>query len=237
MPSSTQRPLREDLRRLARLVVVTGRRLVRPPSARAWVVPGCAALAAGLAYAWKWPVADFFMGHGGRVAGWVALAARAGASGVTILALGLAALVAGRARRRDALVDCALVLGAAGAWCWVLMRTGQLVLAEQRPAGGGEMRWFALDGHGVSGHAAVAALMLAPVRDVLARRLAMPVRRLVVAALVAWVAVVAWSRMWSGMHFLWNVVLGTAIGLVTGEAAVGAWRQLESDDEPRRRSG
>jgi membrane-associated phospholipid phosphatase len=82
------------------------------------------------------------------------------------------------------------------------------------------MKLFALGGHGVSGHAAAAALLFWPVRDVLARGATPGVRRVVTAALVAWAVVVAWSRVWLGMHFVWNVMAGLAMGLFTGFVAV-----------------
>lgn len=159
--------------------------------------------------------------------------ANVGGAGATMTLFGLAALVVGRALRRDALVNAALVLGAAGAWCWILTRTGQIVLAEQRPVEGGEMRWFAMDGHGVSGHAAIAALLFAPVRDVLARRAPGSVRHAAAGAIMAWAAFVGWSRMWLGMHFLWNVVLGLALGFLTGHAAVAAWTEVDPEFRTR----
>jgi len=42
---------------------------------------------------------------------------------------------------------------------------------------------------------------------------------LVTAALLAWAILVGWSRVQLGMHFVWNVMLGTAIGLFTGFVA------------------
>jgi len=86
------------------------------------------------------------------------------------------------------------------------------------------MTFRALGGHGVSGHAAAAALLFSPVRDVLARGATPRVRRMVTAALLAWAMWVSWSRVWLGMHFVWNVVLGCAIGFLTGRAATRALR-------------
>lgn len=78
------------------------------------------------------------------------------------------------------------------------------------------MKLFAPGGHGVSGHAAAAALLFWPVRDVLARDASPRVRQVVAAALFAWAALVGWSRVWLGMHFVWNVELGLVIGFFTG---------------------
>jgi membrane-associated phospholipid phosphatase len=142
-----------------------------------------------------------------------------------VTAVGIALLLVGRATRKDALLATALVLGVAGAWCFLLTYAGQFVLAEQRPIDGGQMRWFALDGHGVSGHAAATALLALPVRHVLLRRFRPLVRNLVAAALLVWAGVVAWSRVWMGMHHAWNVIAGLALGLWTGSGAVDAWRE------------
>jgi membrane-associated phospholipid phosphatase len=99
------------------------------------------------------------------------------------------------------------------------------VLAEHRPNDGGAMRLFALDGRGVSGHASATALLFWPVRDVLARSATPRARLLVTAVLIAWAVVVCWSRVWLGMHFVWNVSLGLAIGFFTGFVATRPSRE------------
>lgn len=223
-PPGEGRSLRGDGRRLARLFVATGRHLAAPPSATGWAAGLGVALATALASGWKEPIAAAFAGGGEGVARSVAEVANVAGAGATVTALGVALFALGRWRRWSALVDAALVLAAAGAWCWLLLRVGQIVLAEQRPLDGGAMRWFARDGHGISGHAAAAALLFAPARDILARDAPPAVRRGIGAALLVWAALVGWSRMWLGMHFLWNVVLGLALGFVAGRAGVEAWR-------------
>jgi membrane-associated phospholipid phosphatase len=71
----------------------------------------------------------------------------------------------------------------------------------------------------------VAALLFFPVRDVLARDATPRVRHIVTAALLAWAALVGWSRVWLGMHFVWNVSLGLAIGFFTGFVATRPSRE------------
>ena len=186
---------------------------------RDWAVVVALGSATLLAYLEKWPLQTLIQGHGGGVARTLASVADACGSGFAVTSLGIAMLVAGLLARKPALVEVAVALGIAGVWCWLLMRVGQIVLAEQRPVDGGAMRFFALDGHGVSGHAAAAALLLYPARDVLARDAAPRTRRAVGLVAIAWALFIGWSRVWLGMHFAWNVMLGLALGAFAGRAA------------------
>jgi membrane-associated phospholipid phosphatase len=144
--------------------------------------------------------------------------------GYTVVALGLTMLFVGYAASWRAFIDTSIVLAVAGVWCFLLTQLGCLVLAEARPVGGGAMHLFALRGHGVSGHAAAAGLLFAPLRFVTARDLRHRDRAAISAIMGAWAILVAWSRMWLGMHYLWNVVLGLTLGLFVGRAIVSAWQ-------------
>jgi membrane-associated phospholipid phosphatase len=212
----------EDLRRLLRLIERIGRSIVQAPArwrARQWAV-FIAIAAATLATCLEKRAVQAFVQRGdGEVERALASFANTYGSGVAMTWLGVIAYVLGRWGHKRAVVDTAIVFAAAGLWCWVLMKIGQFVLAERRPNEGGAMRFFAMDGHGVSGHASAAALLYWPVRDILARGVRVPVRRAVGAALIAWAVFVGWSRVWLGMHFVWNVVLGFAIGGFTGFVA------------------
>jgi membrane-associated phospholipid phosphatase len=191
---------------------------------RQWGLLLAVAVATLVAYVEKWPLQACAQGVGGAGARAVALFIDAFADGFAVIVLGFTALFAGRWLRKPALVEAALVLGAAGIWCWIFTKTGQLVLAERRPKDGGAMVLFALDGHSVSGHAAAAALLFSPVRDVLARGATRGVRGILTVALLSWAVVVSWSRVWLGMHFVWNVLLGLAIGFFTGFVAARSTR-------------
>ena len=180
---------------------------------------------AGVAWAGERPLQSAIEGRGGRIASAVATFANLAGSGYAVVALGVLALAAGTWLRKEDLTQAALVLGAAGLWAFLLVQVGQLVLAEQRPIEGGAMRFLALHGHGVSGHAAAAALLILPARDVWLRRASARSRHLAVVLLTTWAAVVGWSRVWLGMHFAWNVVLGFAIGFCASSGAVAAWRE------------
>jgi membrane-associated phospholipid phosphatase len=189
---------------------------------RQWALFLAITATTALAYLEKWPLQAWLQSGGGSGERALALFADVCGSGLALASLGLAVLLTGLLARKRALVDAAVVLGVAGIWCWILMKAGQLVLAERRPIDGGAMKLFALGGHGVSGHAAAAALLFSPVRDVLARGATPRVRYLVTAALLGWAALVGWSRVWLGMHFVWNVALGLAIGFFTGLVATRA---------------
>jgi membrane-associated phospholipid phosphatase len=174
------------------------------------------------AYEAKFPLQAFVQGAGGRGAYLVAEAINTCGSGLAMVLLGATALLAGRWWRKPALVDAVWVFAAAGLWCWLLTTLGQLVLSERRPRDGGAMLLLALGGHGVSGHASAAGLLFGPVRNVLARNAPARTRGLVTVALLVWAAWVGWSRVWLGMHFVWNVVLGLGIGFFTGLVGAGA---------------
>jgi len=119
--------------------------------------------------------------------------------------VGLALLAAVTHDRR--LRVAARSFAARGAIGWIAFDVTRFVLAERRPKDGGEMRFFARDGHGVSGHALATALAYGP----LVR--AFDLGRGGRAALLAWIAIVSWSRVRLDEHHLWNVLLGAAMGL------------------------
>jgi membrane-associated phospholipid phosphatase len=215
-----------DLGRLIGAFGRVSRAILESPArwrAREWAIFGSVALAALYAYVEKRPIQARLQGDRSGALRQLALFGDACGSGGATVVFGFIVLTIGRIARKPLLVDTALALGAAGFWCWLLTKTGQIVLAEGRPIEGGAMHFFALDGHGVSGHASAAALVYLPVRDVLARRACLPpIRRAVGIGLLAWPAFVGWSRVYIGMHFLWNVILGFAVGAFTGFVATRA---------------
>jgi membrane-associated phospholipid phosphatase len=217
----------DGIQRLARSFGSGSLEMVRGPArwhAPQWVLSLVVVATTLLAYVEKRPIQACVQSGGGSAARAIALFIDAYGNGFAVICLGFGALVVGRWARQRALVDAALALGVAGIWCWIFTKTGQFVLAERRPNEGGAMHFLAPGGHGVSGHASAAALLFWPVRDVLARSATPRARRVVTAALLAWAVLVGWSRVWLGMHFVWNVMLGLAIGLFTGFVATRAAR-------------
>lgn len=99
---------------------------------------------------------------------------------------------------------------------------GQFILSEERPRDGGTMGFFKPDGHGVSGHAALAASLVGPVsRQYLGRnsgdgRLATLGKQVARIALWTMPFLTGISRIESNDHYAWNVLLGLSIGYGTG---------------------
>jgi membrane-associated phospholipid phosphatase len=205
------------------LLRAASRDLLAAPSrwrAREWAVFGAFLLVTAVVCTEKWPVQALIERSDGAAARLVAESADVLGSGLATVGYGVAALVAGRLANKRGLVETALALGAGGTWCWVLTKAGQIVFAESRPKAGGAMHWMALGGHGVSGHASAAALLLWTVRGRLGT--GGPLRRVATTALLGWAITIGWSRVYLGQHFLWNVMLGFAIGSFTGSVATRA---------------
>jgi membrane-associated phospholipid phosphatase len=215
-----------DPNQLVTLVVRSGRAMLRLPRA---VLPWTARIAIVVVIVLAWHdkrALQLVIEHrGDGFASALAAFANVCGGGIAVTTLGLSAFVLGRVLHKDALAQGALVMGVAGLWCFLLTNAGQLVLAEQRPIEGGAMRFFSFAGHGISGHASATALLVLPAHEVWLRRAAPLKRTLVTALLVGWVAIVCWSRVWLGMHHVWNVLAGLALASWTSAAAVSAWRR------------
>jgi membrane-associated phospholipid phosphatase len=215
-----------DLHRIRRLFLATARELVALPGrASAWHWSMFVVLAALVVGGWvtKRPVqvaiATTIDGRAPRAA--AALANELG-GGFAVCAMGVASWVVGRVARATWAIEGAIVLAAGGMWCFALTTLGQFILAEARPVDGGAMAFFAGGGHGVSGHASAAALLATTYAWVAGRRWPRW-RRVIAIVFGAWVLLVAWSRVWLGAHYAWNVMLGLALGWVTARAALRAF--------------
>ncbi len=220
---------------MAGLFVRAGRAMRAAPSlgsaSRLWAAAAGLAGITALAWEWRDGIQSAVQGRGGAPLGLLAACGNVAGSGTAVTAYVLASLVIGFVWRKGALLDTAFVLGVAGAWCWLLTDAGQFVLAERRPIEGGQMHFFALGGHGVSGHAAATALLAYPVRDVLLRSARPHARRFAMVFLAAWAVIVGWSRVWLGMHHAWNVLLGLGLGIWTSRAAVAAWQETATHEQ------
>lgn len=214
----------EAARQFVRLLGSTGREIATTLTGgarRRARTLGVIAVTAG-AYLDKWPIQRAVHRLGDGTALRLATFGDAAGDVRWLIGVGALALVVGLCTGRRPLVEAALVLAAAGLWCWALTETGRAVLAERRPSDGGAMRFFAGGGHGVSGHAACAALWFWPLWGILARRARPGVRTCIGLGLLGWAAFIGWSRVWLGMHFLWNVLLGLSLGFAAGGAALRA---------------
>lgn len=99
---------------------------------------------------------------------------------------------------------------------------GQFILAEERPYNGGDLKFFKADGHGVSGHSALAASLVCPVTHQYLKRDPADGKPLAVTKEI--LRVVVWglplmtgiSRVEDGEHYFWNVILGLTVGYGMG---------------------
>ena len=143
-------------------------------------------------------------------------------SGHAMLAFGIGLALAAAWTRDPRLRLAARAYAARGAVGWVAFQAARFVLAERRPKDGGDMRWFARDGHGVSGHALATALAYEPLMRAFGDDMSPRARAAFSAALMTWIAIVGWSRVRLDEHHLWNVMLGIKMGLgVRGRARRG----------------
>ncbi len=119
---------------------------------------------------------------------------------------------------------------------------GQLVLAEERPYEGGELRFFHTHGHGVSGHSSVSASMVIPLdRQYLGIRnedgkATRTVKYLGKGFLYSAPVMVGISRVRSNRHYLWNVILGLGIGYSVGKVVADVHGRSVGAEEAKTRS-
>ncbi len=161
-----------------------------------------------LAYLEKWPLQQAVPHVGATgVAKTLAVLVNDHAGGGDMVLYAIVVLAIGLAAKSGPLIRGALTYGVAGLCGWLVWSVVRFVLAEARPRDGGAMHFFAADGHSVSGHAMGAALAV----------FVLPPRARAFA--VAWALLVAWTRVALDMHFVWNVLLGLALGAGMGYAA------------------
>lgn len=214
--------LTDDLLAFPRLLRRTSVHLVAAPcrwSPRDWTLFFAVLAATLFAYAEKGPLQALVeqprCGTLLRIARFTETVGDGGAA----VCYGVTAFVVGRWSKCRAAVDLALTLATGGFWCSMLTKAGQFVLAEARPSDGGMMRFLARDGHGVSGHASAVALVCVATCNILTRDTRPAIRRAGCAGVRVWALIVGWSRIYLGAHFVWNVVLGFAIGAFTASIA------------------
>jgi hypothetical protein len=136
-------------------------------------------------------------------------------SGHAMFAFGIALLVVASRTRDPKLRAFARRFAKAGLVGFAQFQAARFVLAERRPKDGGEMRFFRTHGHGVSGHTFAAALLHDPIMSTWGPDLSRRNRAALSAAIYAWIAFIAWSRVRLDEHYVWNVLLGARIGLRT----------------------
>ncbi len=135
-------------------------------------------------------------------------------------------------------VETALMLTQSLLFTGLVTLSGQFVLAEERPYNGGELDFFRLDGHGISGHSALASLIVGPLDSQYLRidgndsATLKTMKYLGKGALYTSPVLTGMSRIQSNRHYLWNVVLGLAAGYSVGTLVADVHeRDVESEIE------
>jgi len=209
------------VRDFGREVVRIGRVFLTQPlrwRAREWLVAVVWFVAMCAAFVEKQPLQARLGGDGRGAFAAVSYVVWRVGDGWTVALLALGCALVGGAREHARVRSLGITLGAAGVWCFALTKLGQFVLAEARPVNGGVMHWFALGGHGVSGHASAAALLVGPV-FASTRGKPRAFRIAVASALIAWALLVGATRIWTNNHYMWNVLAGYVVGACPGCAA------------------
>jgi hypothetical protein len=117
----------------------------------------------------------------------------------------------------------------------LLTGLGQFIFAEQRPNEGGEVRFLKSDGHGISGHAAIAASLAGPVihqyleRDQADSRDLAVIKEIARISLVGLPFMTGLSRIEEDLHYAWNVLLGLAIGFGTGHLVARSHEEARAE--------
>lgn len=165
---------------------------------------------------------------GGRalepIADWMAL------DTIELVVLGVAALIAVRARNYPLAVSVALVLAAQG-----VNPALKLLIERERPGVDDLLIREAAPGFGYpSGHSSTAMLVYGYIIVVAATHLRRPLATAAIAAAVTAVALIVWDRVWDGAHWpsdtaggllIGGMLLSAAIALPPAIAARLGWRQ------------
>ena len=112
---------------------------------------------------------------------------------------------------------------------------GQIILAEDRPDEGGDMH-FKIGGHGISGHAATAAALAGPINKQYLQitdddtNFNQVMKYTGKAVVYGAPLLTSWSRLNDDDHFVWNCLLGSAIGFTIGELVANAHRKSDEQN-------
>ncbi len=159
----------------------------------------------------------------------------------TLPALSMAFILGGVAAGSHREVETGLMLAQSLLFTAAVTGLGQLVLAEDRPFDGGDMGFFRMNGHGVSGHSSVAASMVKPLD---AQYLTIRDDDRTAEVVTKWAGkvflhaaplMVGVTRVRSNKHYVWNVVLGLSAGYWVGKIVADVHGGTGEEDARRAR--
>jgi membrane-associated phospholipid phosphatase len=154
-------------------------------------------------------------------------------------ALGALLLLHGMAFRQPQARETGWMVIESALYTGVFTEVGKFILSEERPDQGGDLRFFTGGGHGVSGHAAIAASISAPLSRGLFRiddddgRWKRFGKRLGTGFAYGLPVLTGLSRVEDDRHYAWNVLLGLALGFTVGDTVADAHDALHQERESR----
>ena len=146
-------------------------------------------------------------------------------------AIGASAWLLGSMLDKPAAADGGFVILESFAITGLASELGKYVLSEERPRDGGELSFFSGKGHGISGHAAVAASMAGPIDQLYLgiepddSRAVRGWKRVGKVFAYGLPVLTGLSRVEDDQHYAWNVGLGLALGYSIGHMVGSAHRE------------
>lgn len=240
--SSSPLSLREDAAQFAHTSRFLFHRLFHPSSRAAtyWSLGSLLAASAVLEHN-KFSVQSELLEQTTEESNEISMTAKRLGDTSTAPAIGLLLLLQGLAFRQERVHETGLMVLESAMYTGLFTEIGKFVLSEQRPDQGGDLRFFQSGGHGVSGHAAIAASLAAPLSRGLFRldpddgRWARFGKRLGKGFAYGLPVLTGLSRIEDDRHYAWNVVLGLALGFAVGDTVADAHESLEEEPEVRLR--
>ena len=204
-------------------------RLFDAPSRKStyWILGGVLVSSAVLAHN-KRDVQSELLENRGHESDEISGTAKILGNGGVVPALGLLLFAHGRIFGQPRVHDTGLMVLESALYTGLFTGLGQHVLSEDRPAQGGDLRFLSGGGHGISGHASLAASLAAPLSRGLLRVQADDGdwarfgKRLGTGFAYGLPVLTGLSRLHDDKHYAWNVVLGLGLGFWVGETVADA---------------
>jgi len=231
--------LREDGRQIAYTSRFLFHRLFHVPTRASsyWTIGGILGASAVLGHN-KYSVQREFLEIDGEESDEISATAKLLGNAGTVPAAGLALLLHGLAFRSPRTHETGLMVMESALYTSLFTGLGQFVFSEERPPDGGDLEFFRRGGHGVSGHASIAASIAAPLSRGLFRidsddgRWARFGKRFGKVLAYGVPTLTGLSRIHDDRHYAWNVLLGLGIGYAVGDTVADAHDSYHDDTRP-----